>query len=419
MHGLYLKRHGSDVVILEQEPKNIRSSHNAGIGFGPLVQEFLRRYDHTNIQNCTPSQLTRLAYRKRLNFLELNIQRHASSWGLLYRILRSNFDGLPSEPIPEPPKALEGDGTAEYRAGSRVTKLDYQDGRVTVGYVDGIGNEHSITADFVIGADGLHSTIRSLVQAPTIKEYSGYVSWRGVVPESNLSEDTVKYFERTNCLNLLKHNYIVWLASTPVLSMCFSADASSYMIPPDHGSFAPGERLINFVWYWNYAQESQALKEVMTDINLTVHSNTVPSGLVRPEVWDRHLATNLDAVAAPFAEVISMCKKPFVTKVNDALTDKAIFFDGHLVLVGDALATYRPHLALATEQVAGHCLDLGKVWHGEMTLQQWERKACVQAKRIWLASRAAGVFGLGSWLPFLSSLLTYLAFSLKLKLGKV
>ncbi|OIW23616.1 FAD/NAD(P)-binding domain-containing protein [Coniochaeta ligniaria NRRL 30616] len=402
MHGIYLKRHGVDVVLLEQEPKNIRSGHNAGIGFGPKLEEFLRTYDLSKIQNCTPAAATHIAYRKRKDFTNIKIERHTSSWGLMYRIMRANFDGLPSDPIPNPPPALEGDGKVEYRAGKKVTELSYKDGLVTVGYVGIDGTEDSITSDFVIGADGLHSTVRSLVQAPTVKEYSGYVSWRGVVPETDVSEDTVNYFQHRNALDLLKRNYIV-----------------CYIIPPDSGSFEPGKRLLNFIWYWPYPEGSPALKEVLTDVDNTVHSNTVPAGLVRPETWSQHLAANLHTVADPFAEVISKCKNPFVTKVNDALSDKVSFYDGHLVLVGDALATLRPHIAAATEQAAGHCLDLGKVWHGEMTRQQWEKTTWFQAKRLWLVSRAMGIFGVGGWWALLKILATYLSFMVKMKRSKI
>jgi 2-polyprenyl-6-methoxyphenol hydroxylase-like FAD-dependent oxidoreductase len=164
MHGIYLKRNGVDVVVLEQEAKNIRSGHNAGIGFGRQLTEFLQTYDRTMIQNCTAAATTRIAYRKRQDFYRLKVERHASSWGLVYRILRANFDGLSSEPIPNPPPALEDDGRVEYRAGKKVTKLSYQDGLVTVGYVGIDGTEESVTTDLVIGADGLHSTVRSLAR---------------------------------------------------------------------------------------------------------------------------------------------------------------------------------------------------------------------------------------------------------------
>ena len=210
LHGLCLKRHGSNVVILEQDPSSVRSSHQAGIAFGPAVEEILRKYDATGVQSCTPSISTRIAYRKRQNFKELKVVRHLTSWGQLYRILRANFDGLASEAVPKPPPAKNGDGKAEYRAGQRVTSLQYENGAVTVGFVgeDGVGG--SLTADLVIGADGMHSSVRSLVQARTAKEYSGYVAWRGTVCESDLPLETSEYFASRTCVNILKNTYIVW-----------------------------------------------------------------------------------------------------------------------------------------------------------------------------------------------------------------
>jgi hypothetical protein len=88
-------------------------------------------------------------------------------------------------------------------------------------------------------------------------------------------------------------------------------------------------------------------------------------------------------------------------------------------LVGDALAALRPHLAASTEQAAGHCLDLGKVWHGEMTMEQWEKKSLSQAKRLWLACRLSGIFGVGGWWEFLKTLATYLVFMIRTKRSKL
>jgi 2-polyprenyl-6-methoxyphenol hydroxylase-like FAD-dependent oxidoreductase len=172
----------------------------------------LRKYDATGLQNCTPSVATHIAYHKRQNFMELNIIRHQTSWGLLYRILRANFDALPSDAVPNPPPSREGDGRAEYRAGQKVTKLAYENGVVTVGFVGADGKEDSLTADLVIGADGLHSTVRTLLQAPTTKEYSGYVAWRGTVCEKDLPPATAEYFANRTSINILKDTYIVWYA---------------------------------------------------------------------------------------------------------------------------------------------------------------------------------------------------------------
>ena len=192
----------------------------------------------------------------------------------------------------------------------------------------------------------------------------------------------------------------------------------SYAIPPDSGSFTPGTRLINWVWYCNLPSPSAALTEVLTDTTGRTHSNTVPSGLVRPEVWRKHLATALPTMAAPFATLLSATRQPFVTKVNDALCETAAFCDGRVVLVGDALAAFRPHLAVATEQAARHCLGLARVWAGEMTVEQWAREATGYGKRMWLASRVLGLFCMGSWGQLLGVMWVYVVFLVKLKMGK-
>jgi 2-polyprenyl-6-methoxyphenol hydroxylase-like FAD-dependent oxidoreductase len=172
------------------------------------------------------------------------------------------------------------------------------------------------------------------------------------------------------------------------------------------------------VWYYNLADRSAALDEVLTDAAGRTHGNTVPSGLVRPEVWQKHLATTLPAMAAPFAALLAATQQPFVTKVNDALCETAAFHDGKVLLVGDALVAFRPHLAVATEQAAQHCLTLARVWEGKITVQQWAREVTGHGKRMWLVSRVLGVFSMGGWREFLKVLYVYVAFLVKLKSGK-
>ena len=42
--------------------------------------------------------------------------------------------------------------------------------------------------DFVIGADGNRSTVRSIIIGDDDPEFAGYIAWRGLVPTSELSE---------------------------------------------------------------------------------------------------------------------------------------------------------------------------------------------------------------------------------------
>ncbi|KAK4031787.1 zeaxanthin epoxidase, chloroplastic [Parachaetomium inaequale] len=391
LHGLYLKRHGSNVVILEQDPNSIRSSHQAGIAFGPAVQEILAKYDDTGMQSCIPATSTRIAYRRSWE-LSLNIARRLTSWGLLYRTLRANFDGLASEAVPNPPPPRAGDGKAEYRSGKKVTDLRYDNGVITISFVSQDGTEDSLTADLVIGADGLHSTVRTLLQAPTVKEYSGYVSWRGTVPEKDLPPATVQYFSNRPTLSFLKGTYLV-----------------CYPIPPDTGTFTPGTLLLNWVWYCPPSKGD--LPTLLTDRTGHTHSNTVPAGLINPAIWASQLASTLESMPPPVATLLSSTKPSavFVTKVNDALCERAVFCDGKVVLVGDALVTFRPHVAVATEHAARHCLGLGRVWGQEheegkgvvmMTMGEWEREVRGYGERVWMASRVLGVWGVGGWWEF-------------------
>jgi hypothetical protein len=168
------------------------------------------------------------------------------------------------------------------------------------------------------------------------------------------------------------------------------------------------------VWYCNLPTTSSLHSQILTDINGHQHNNTVPAGLVNPNLWQQHLATHLAGLAAPFAEAIST-RHPFITKVNDALCDRAVFFNGKVILVGDAFATFRPHFAVATEQAARHCLGLGRVWGGEMTLQEWEEEAKTWGKTQWLRGRILGAFGTGRWWEFVKGLWKYVAFVVGLK----
>lgn len=121
-------------------------------------------------------------------------------------------------------------------------------------------------------------------------------------------------------------------------------------------------------------------------------------------------------MAAPLADLVSATTSSFVTQVSDVLGSQARFWKGHVVLVGDALATYRPHAGRATDQAASHCLGLVKVWRGNDSMAKWEVEACANAKRIYLLSRLMGEYGRGTWFSFFRSIILYLAHVFKLRL---
>ena len=100
----------------------------------------------------------------------------------------------------------------EYRPGKRAIGLsfDKEKGMVNVQYVDvTTGGEGSVSADTVIAADGVHSSVAKIMQVPTWKDYAGYIAWRGTVPERLLSQETIEYFSNRLNFTLLKGTYFI------------------------------------------------------------------------------------------------------------------------------------------------------------------------------------------------------------------
>jgi 2-polyprenyl-6-methoxyphenol hydroxylase-like FAD-dependent oxidoreductase len=81
---------------------------------------------------------------------------------------------------------------------------------VRVSFVDATDQKHkSIEAHMVIGADGVHATVRRLVGAPGNEQYSGYITRRGTVPESQVSHATATYFKDNLGISFTKGSYSV------------------------------------------------------------------------------------------------------------------------------------------------------------------------------------------------------------------
>jgi 2-polyprenyl-6-methoxyphenol hydroxylase-like FAD-dependent oxidoreductase len=65
-----------------------------------------------------------------------------------------------------------------HRLGAAVTSLTQDGERVSVGFGDGTSGDY----DLVVGADGIHSTVRGLAVSPVTPDYAGTMAWRSVIP---------------------------------------------------------------------------------------------------------------------------------------------------------------------------------------------------------------------------------------------
>lgn len=198
MHGIMIKRLGHNVRILEQNPSPTRESHAAGVAVGPQVQEVLNKIEVplNTISIHSPG----------LQILDknLNVKRfigqpvHLTGWKVLHSLLRAHFDQYTvrecSEIIPE---SNAENREVVYDLGKRVTDLVLSQGSIRLVFEDLInGGSGQLAADIVIAADGARSTIRKLLSPDLPNHYAGYLAWRGVVAEKEVSENTRETFGR-------------------------------------------------------------------------------------------------------------------------------------------------------------------------------------------------------------------------------
>ena len=104
-----------------------------------------------------------------------------------------------------------------------------------------------VAADLVVGADGIRSRVRALLAPAVVPNYGGYVAWRGIMDETDLSAAFMaETFDR--------------------FSFCFPPGGQfiGYPLLGQDGSTAPGARRYNFLWYTHVAGGDD-LEGLMTD----------------------------------------------------------------------------------------------------------------------------------------------------------
>jgi 2-polyprenyl-6-methoxyphenol hydroxylase-like FAD-dependent oxidoreductase len=388
--GTALKRlhRNLNIRIFERAPTPLLHDQGAGVVASPDVQRFFAQYDKTK----TPLAVTshqRIYLDKAGNVIdrEDSVQQ-MTSWDLLYHVLRANYDGVSSEYAHAPESQHESGTptttTTTYEYGCTVesvqapkfpsnsnSDLDVSKPVELRIKRTADGSTSTTTADLVIAADGPSSKIRSLFFPAVKREYAGYVAWRGTIPETKMSASAAQAFSEKFAF--------------------FHGDATqilAYLIPGKNGSVEEGERLVNWVWYCNYAQDSPEHVELMTDKDGERHHVTLPPGGIQESVWARQKSHAAATLPPQFAELVQKTEVPFVQAITDVIAPRAVLEGGRVLLVGDALAGFRPHTAASTGQAALDAMSLaeaiGRVLDGEGmgALDEWEKTVMEYARRM-------------------------------------
>ena len=350
--ALVLRDIGCDVVVYERSSSALEA-RGAGIA---VLEETLRypveRQGVPAGKFCSSTDWIRFLGPDGTVRHERKHRYRFSSWNAVYRTL------------------LEGFGTDRYVLGREVSSFHSDDHGVSVEFTDG----EPTRVDLLVCADGINSASRQALFPEVTPRYAGYVAWRGVVPERELSRQTYRALHDALTYQLLPDSHIL-----------------VYPIPGLDGAVDEGRRLINMVWYRNVAD--QELPEFLTDRTGQRRSVSLPPGAARENIIAEMRGVARDHLAPPVAEVVARVPEPFVQAVFDIEVPHMVA--GRACLIGDAAFAVRPHAAAGTAKAAedgwvlAHELEKsgGDV---PVALKNWEAKQLVLGRALLTRTRAIG-----------------------------
>ena len=112
------------------------------------------------------------------------------------------------------------------------------------------------------------------------------------------------------------------------------------------------------------------------------HRFSLPMGGMRDEIRSRQRSYARKVLPPQFAELVEKTEHPFIQAITDVAPSQASFYEGKVLLVGDAVCGFRPHIAASTSQAALHAQLLDRMLQGEISLENWEKQVLEYACRV-------------------------------------
>ena len=338
MAAIALRSKGINVEVYEQSAsfKEI----GAGVSIGPNARKLLERLDLGEglraICPALPSSIHKVLRHWQSGEVT-QVKYYPSQDSISSRVLRSEFLDLLKSSLPD----------SVLHAGKRFQGLRQQDGKVWLSFDDG----SEVVVDMVVGADGIHSVVRSLYQ-PDKPTFSNQVAYRALIDMDDLDSlnlDDIK--ESTIWRGPDRH-----LLTFPISS---------------------GGRILNVVGFFPPAQEDDYVESWKKEGRLE-------DLLAQVEGWD-----------------------PLVQKVLSKVTGlrKWALYDrepvqrwthGHVTMLGDAAHAMLPHQGQGAGQSIEDGYTLAKCLEGVSpgnipgALQLYETIRKPRVTQAQITSRAAG-----------------------------
>jgi len=358
MSGLFsalaLLRRGWDVHVYERVETEL-AGRGAGIVAQPQLREALGAIGlDPDVELGVPVTLRRSYGLDGRVTGEIACPQILTSWDRVYRLLR---DAFPND---------------RYHSGRALEEVIVRPGAVVARFADGA----QVEGDLLIGADGLRSTVRRRFLPDTLPLYAGYVAWRALIPEADLSPATHR-------------DLFPYLA----FSHPPGEQALGYPVAGPDNDLRPGHRGYNFVWYRPAGEEIE-LPRLLTDVTGTTHSISIPPPLIHPEVIAEMRAAAERLLAPQLREVVRLAAQPFIQPIYDVASPKMAFV--RVAILGDAAFVARPHVAVGVAKAAEDAIALAdaveRTDHVEEGLKQFEQARIGVGRRVIERARHLGAY---------------------------
>jgi 2-polyprenyl-6-methoxyphenol hydroxylase-like FAD-dependent oxidoreductase len=311
-----LRRAGWDVTVIERSPVEL-SGRGAGIVTHDVLNRLIRAAGATADDLGVAVEERAVYARDGAVVHRQRLPQIVTSWDRVHSLLR----------------ALQPEGS--YRLGVTVSGYEERDGRV-VALTEG----GALEADVLIGADGFRSAVRASMLPAVQPIFSGYVVWRALAAEADLSPE-------------------VRAGVFPYFALYLPAGAQivGYPIAGPGNDLRPGRRRYNFVWYASVAEPE--LRAMLTDAEGREHALTIPPPQIRREVLADGVALARRLLPPPFVEILEKSEMPFFTPIYDHIAPT--FAQGRVALAGDAACVARPHVGMGVTKAAADAEALARL----------------------------------------------------------
>ena len=353
LSGLLLRRAGWQVDIYERVASEL-SGRGAGIVAQYELIERLRALglatDALGVQITT----RKIFDRQGRVTEEVRCPQVLTAWERVYRLLRDAFP---------PERYHRGRGLARLEARADIVVANFSDGE-------------SITADLLVGADGIRSTVRQQLSPETVPLYVGYSAWRALIAESAFPADVHRQLFEFMSFGLPPGEQFL-----------------GYPVAGPDNDLRPGHRRYNIVWY-RPADERTKLQWLLTDESGVTHAISIPPPLIRREAIAEMRADAERLLAPQFRQIVHLIDEPILQPIYDLESPHMAF--GRVAILGDAAFVARPHVAAGVSKAADDAAALAEALQAEpevpAALRRFEAARLRENSRIIERARHLGAY---------------------------